>query len=58
MEDRAKVLREALRNDQVQLRGHIDEAVRSSVEETLNALLLREDPHRRLNARELKLEWA
>ena len=29
----------AIRIDEKQLRGHIDEAVRSSVEETLNALL-------------------
>jgi len=29
----------AIRVDEKQLRGHIDEAVRSSVEETLNALL-------------------
>src|SRR5262245_13859282 len=32
-------LKGAIRVDQEQLRGHIDEAVRSSVEETLNALL-------------------
>jgi putative transposase len=38
-EDTAEGLRDAIRVDQVQLRGHIDAAVRSSVEETLNALL-------------------
>jgi len=38
-EDTAEVLKDAIRVDQAQLRGHIDEAVRSSVEETLNALL-------------------
>jgi putative transposase len=38
-EDTAEGLSDAIRVDQVQLRGHIDAAVRSSVEETLNALL-------------------
>src|SRR5437870_695148 len=38
-EDTAAGLKDAIRVDQGQLRGHIDEVVRSSVEETLNALL-------------------
>ena len=38
-EDSAAALEGAIRVDEKQLRGHIDEAVRSSVEETLNALL-------------------
>src|SRR5438874_2086639 len=38
-EDSAAPLEGAIRVDEKQLRGHIDEAVRSSVEETLNALL-------------------
>src|SRR5438874_4404588 len=38
-EDNAAPLEGAIRVDEKQLRGHIDEAVRSSVEETLNALL-------------------
>ena len=38
-EDTAAGLKDAIRVDQAQLRGHIDQAVRSSVEETLNALL-------------------
>jgi transposase-like protein len=37
-EDTAAPLTGAIRVDEQQLRGHIDEAVRSSVEETLNAL--------------------
>ena len=58
MESRAKVFKDTLRIDQARLCGRIDEAVRSSVEETLNALLLRDERHRRLKARELRLEWA
>src|SRR2546427_5438437 len=38
-EDTAEALKDTIRVDQAQLRGHIDAAVRSSVEETLNALL-------------------
>lgn len=38
-EDTAESLKDAIRVDAGQLRGHIDEAVRSSVEETLNGLL-------------------
>ena len=38
-EDTAVGLKDAIRVDQGQLRGHIDEVVRSSVEETLNGLL-------------------
>ena len=38
-EDTAERLKDAIRVDDGQLRGHIDEVVRSSVEETLNALL-------------------
>ena len=38
-EDTAEGLKDAIRVDQAQLRGHIDAAVRSSVEETLYALL-------------------
>ena len=38
-EDTAERLKDAIRVDAGQLRGHIDEAVRSSVEETLNGLL-------------------
>ena len=38
-EDNSAPLTGAIRVDEGQLRGHIDEAVRSSVEETLNALL-------------------
>jgi putative transposase len=39
VEDNSAPLTGAIRVDDQQLRGHIDEAVRSSVEETLNALL-------------------
>jgi transposase-like protein len=38
-EDTTESLKEAIRVDAGQLRGHIDEAVRTSVEETLNGLL-------------------
>ena len=38
-EDTAEPLKDAIRVDQGQLRGHIDEVLRSSVEETLNGLL-------------------
>jgi len=38
-EDAAEGLKDAIQVDQTQLRGHIDEVVRSSVEETLNVLL-------------------
>jgi putative transposase len=38
-EDTTEGLKDAIRVDAGQLRGHIDEAVRSSVEETLNGLL-------------------
>jgi transposase-like protein len=38
-DDSTGVLKGAIRVDQEQLRGHIDEVVRSSVEETLNGLL-------------------
>ena len=38
-EDTTETLKGAIRVDAGQLRGHIDEAVRSSVEETLNGLL-------------------
>jgi hypothetical protein len=40
-EDNAAPLEGAIRVDEKQLRGHIDEAVRSSVEETLNALRMK-----------------
>ena len=39
LEDTTESLKDAIRVDAGQLRGHIDEAVRSSVEETLNGLL-------------------
>jgi len=38
-EDNSAALTGAIRIDEKQIRGHIDEAVRSSVEETLNGLL-------------------
>ena len=38
-EDTAEALKDAIRVDAEQLRGHVDEVVRSSVEETLNGLL-------------------
>ena len=38
-EDTAEGLRDAIRVDTAELRGHVDAVVRSSVEETLNALL-------------------
>jgi len=38
-EDTSEGLKDAIRVDQAQLRGHVDQVVRSSVEETLNALL-------------------
>ena len=38
-EDSAEGLKDAIRVDAGQLRGHVDEVVRSSVEETLNGLL-------------------
>lgn len=38
-EDTSEAPKDATRVDQAQLRGHIDQAGRSSVEETLNALL-------------------
>ena len=38
-EDTAEGLKDAIRVDAGQLRGHVDEVVRSSVEETLNGLL-------------------
>lgn len=38
-EDTAEGLKDAIRVNDGQLRGHIDEVVRSSVEETLNGLL-------------------
>jgi putative transposase len=38
-EDTAEGLKDAIRVDAQQLRGHVDEVVRSSVEETLNGLL-------------------
>lgn len=38
-EDTAEGLKDAIRVDSKQLRGHVDEVVRSSVEETLNGLL-------------------
>jgi len=38
-EDTTEVLAGAIRVDEQQLRGHIDEAVRCSVEESLNGLL-------------------
>jgi transposase-like protein len=38
-EDTAEGLKDAIRVDSEQLRGHVDEVVRSSVEETLNGLL-------------------
>ena len=38
-EDTAEGLKDAIRVDTAELRGHVDEVVRSSVEETLNALL-------------------
>jgi len=37
--DTAEGLKDAIRVDTAELRGHVDEVVRSSVEETLNALL-------------------
>jgi hypothetical protein len=37
--DTAEGLKDPIRVDTAQLRGHVDEVVRSSVEETLNALL-------------------
>src|SRR6478736_7702451 len=37
--DTAKGLKDAIRVDAAELRGHVDAVVRSSVEETLNALL-------------------
>ena len=46
-EDTAAGLKDAIRVDQGQLRGHIDEVVRSSVEETLNGLLQAEAEGRR-----------
>jgi len=58
MESRAKVFKGTLRIDQVQPCGRINEAMRSRVEETLNAPLLRDETHRRLKAREVRLEWA
>jgi putative transposase len=39
VEDTTEGLKDAIRVDKAQLRDHIDEAVRSSVEETLNGLL-------------------
>jgi len=39
-EDTAEGLKDAIRVDTKELRGHIDAAVRSSVEETLNGALL------------------
>jgi hypothetical protein len=48
-EDIAGGLKGAIRVDAGELRGHVDAMVRSSVEETVNALLLRQDqPARRL----------
>ena len=38
-EDTAEGLKDAIRVDTAELRGHVDAVVRSSVEETLNALL-------------------
>ena len=38
-EDTTESLKDAIRVDAGQLRSHIDEAVRTSVEETLNSLL-------------------
>ena len=38
-EDTAEGLKDAIRVDSEQLRGHVAEVVRSSVEETLNGLL-------------------
>ena len=38
-EDTAQGLKDAIRVDTAELRGHVDAVVRSSVEETLNALL-------------------
>ena len=38
-EDTVEALKAAVRVDQAQLRGHIDQAMRSNAEETLNALL-------------------
>jgi len=57
MGSRAKVFKDTLRTDHARLCGRIDEAMRSSVEETLSALLLRDERHRRLKAREFRLEW-
>ena len=37
--DTAEGLKDAIRVDTAELRGHVDAVVRSSVEETLNALL-------------------
>ncbi len=44
-EDTAEGLKDAIRFDAEQLRGHVDEVVRSSVEETLNGLLQAEADH-------------
>jgi hypothetical protein len=38
-QDTTESLKDAIRVDAGQLRGHIDEAVRSSLEETLNGFL-------------------
>jgi hypothetical protein len=38
-EDTAEGLKDTIRVDTAELRGHVDAVVRSSVEETLNALL-------------------
>lgn len=38
-DDTTKALKGAIRVDEEELRGHVDEVVRSSVEETLNGLL-------------------
>ena len=38
-EDTAEGLKDAIRVDTAELRGHVDAVVRASVEETLNALL-------------------
>jgi len=44
-QDTSEGLKDAIRVDQAQLRGHIDQPVRSKVEETLNALLQAEADH-------------
>jgi len=44
-EDTAEGLKDAIRVDTAELRGHVDAVVRSSVEETLNALLQAEADH-------------